>query len=425
MNRSSRNARKPRTAARPPEAEARAKAQKPRGRVNAYLTHHLWVLVSSLGQLWRTPFSTLMTAAVIGIALALPAGLHVLLSNVQQLSSGWEDSAQVSLFIKQGVPEKRIQGLADRLRGWDGVAEVRYISREQALAEFREQSGFGGALDALDENPLPAVLVLRPTAEAAAPANMERLLARVQKLEPVDLAQLDMEWVRRLSGIIALGKRGVLLLAGLLGLAILLVVGNTIRLTILNRREEIVITKLIGATNAFIRRPFLYTGLWYGLMGAVLAWLLVAALLGLLSDPVNRLSFLYNSDFSLGGVGLETVLILLVVGNTIRLTILNRREEIVITKLIGATNAFIRRPFLYTGFWYGLMGAVLAWLLVATLLGLLNDPVSRLSQLYNSGFSLGGLGLDTVLVLLSSGVGLGLLGSWLAVGRHLQDIEPS
>ena len=202
-------------------ASGNGQSKKPRGRVNAYFTHHLWVLVSSLGVLWRTPFATFMTAAVIGIALALPAGLHVLLQNVQQLSTGWEGTAQMSLFLKQGVSEQRIQSLADKLRGWDGVADVRYISREQALAEFRELSGFGGALDSLDENPLPAVLVLRPTAEAAEPAQMELLLGKVQALEPVDLAQLDMEWVRRLAGIIELGKRGVMLLGSgiFLGLA--------------------------------------------------------------------------------------------------------------------------------------------------------------------------------------------------------------
>lgn len=300
-----------RTSVKNTDTEDRQRLSKPRGRVNAYFTHHLWVLISSLGALWRTPLATLMTAAVIGIALALPTGLHVLLQNVQQLSTGWEGTAQMSLFLKSDVPEKRIQSLADKLRNWDGVAEVQYISREQALAEFRELSGFGGALDSLDENPLPAVLVLRPTAEATEPAQMELLLGKVQKLEPVDLAQLDMEWVRRLNGIIEVGKRGVLLLGGLLALAILLVVGNTIRLTILSRSQEIIVTKLIGATNAFIRRPFLYTGFWYGLMGAVLAWLLVAILLGLLSDPVSRLSFLYSSEFSLDGLDLETVIILL------------------------------------------------------------------------------------------------------------------
>jgi cell division transport system permease protein len=318
------------------DTENRQRSSKPQGRINAYFTHHLWVLVSSLGVLWRTPMATLMTAAVIGIALALPTGLHVLLQNVQQLSTGWEGSAQMSLFLKQGVSEKRVQGLAKQLRGWEGVAEVRYISREQALAEFRELSGFGGALDSLDENPLPAVLVVRPTAAAAQPAQMALLLGRVKKLQSVDLAQLDMEWVRRLSGIIEVGKRGVLLLAGLLGMAILLVVGNTIRLTILSRREEIVVTKLIGATNGFIRRPFLYSGFWYGVLGAVMAWLLVSILLALLSAPVSRLSFLYNSEFGLDG-----------------------------------------------------------------------------------------LGFDTVLLLLGSGIFLGLLGSWLAVGKHLKAIEPS
>ena len=321
---------------RPDNSSGAPLKQRPRGRVNAYLTHHLWVLVSSLGVLWRTPFATFMTAAVIGIALALPAGLHVLLQNVQNLSTGWEGTAQMSLFLKQDVSEKRIKSLAKKLRGWDGVAEVRYISRKQALEEFKKLSGFGGALDSLNENPLPAVLMVRPTSAAAEPGQMELLLSKAKELKPVDLAQLDMEWVRRLSGIIELGKRGVLLLGSLLSLAILLVIGNTIRLTILSRRDEIVVTKLIGATNAFIRRPFLYTGFWYGLMGAVLAWILVGLLLSLLSGPVGRLSFLYNSQFSLGGMDLETTAI-----------------------------------------------------------------------------------------LLGSGIMLGLLGSWLAVGRHLQAIEPS
>lgn len=321
------------TRAASPETEHRSR---PRGRVNAYFTHHLWVLVSTLGQLSRTPFSTFMTAAVIGIALALPAGLHVLLQNVQQLSTSWEGTAQVSLFLKQDATENAAKALADKLRGWKEIADVRYISRAQALAEFRELSGFGDALDSLDENPLPSVLVVRPAAAHTEPARMELLLGRLRELDAVELAQLDMDWVRRLNAIIEVGKRGVLVLAGLLALAILLVVGNTIRLTIFNRRQEIVVTKLIGGTNAFIRRPFLYAG-----------------------------------------------------------------------------------------FWYGLMGAVIAWLLVGSLLGLLSGPVSRLSLLYNSGFSLGGLDLATTAGLLGLGVVLGLAGSWLAVGKHLQSIEPT
>lgn len=303
-----------------PSEESRSKtAKKPRGRLNAYLTHHLWVLVSSLGQLSRTPFATFMTAAVIGIALALPAGLYSLLNNVQQLATGWEGTAQVSLFIKEEVTEPSIQALARKLGSWDGVAEVRYISRAQALAEFRELSGFGAALDTLDANPLPAVLVLRPTVSATDPEHMQRLLGRLRALPAVELAQLDMDWIRRLNAIIALGQRGVLLLGALLSLAILLVVGNTIRLTILARRREIVVTKLIGATNAFIRRPFLYTGLWYGLMGALIAWLLVSLLIGLLGGPVSRLSVLYDSDFRLAGLDLATSLALLASGTLLGL----------------------------------------------------------------------------------------------------------
>lgn len=291
-----------------------APALKARGRVNAYFTQHLYVLISSLGQLWRTPFATFMTAAVIGIALALPAGLHVLLSNVQRLSTGWEGTAQMSLYMKQGTSDSSILALKNDLSRWEGVANVRYITPEQALAEFRRLSGFGAAVDSLDENPLPAVLVVRPTLDAAHPDKMRAMLERAQRLEEVELAQLDMEWVQRLSGIIEVGQRGVLLLGALLGLAILLVVGNTIRLTILNRRQEIVVTKLIGATNAFIRRPFLYTGFWYGLMGALVAWFLVGLFISLLSSPVSRLSMLYNSDFSLGGLDLKTSLTLLLTG---------------------------------------------------------------------------------------------------------------
>lgn len=290
------------------------KNQKPRGRINAYFTQHLWVLVSSLGQLWRTPFSTFMTAAVIGIALALPTGLNVLLKNVQKLSTGWEGTAQMSLFLKPGVAESRIDTLVDNIRKWPGIAEVRYISPAQALEEFRELSGFGEALDTLNENPLPAVLLVRPTLSEADPVKMAALLEKAKRLDAVDIAQLDLEWVRRLSGIIELGQRGVLLLSVLLGMAILLVVGNTIRLTILNRRQEIVVTKLIGATNGFIRRPFLYTGLWYGLMGGVFAWILVGLLISLLSAPVSRLSVLYNSQFTLRGLDLETSALLLLIG---------------------------------------------------------------------------------------------------------------
>lgn len=286
----------------------------PRSKTNLFFTHHAWVALSTLGQLWRTPLSTLMTSSVIAIALALPMGLYVLLTNVQQLSSSWDDSAQISLFLKSTVSETQALNLRKQLGSWEDVNSVSYLSSQQALQEFKQASGFGEALEVLDENPLPAVLLIQPKADFSNPEAIETLFNRLQKLSQVDQALLDMQWVRRLSGIIDVGKRGVYILATLLSIAILLVIGNTIRLTIFNKREEILVTKLIGATNRFIRRPFLYTGFWYGLFGATMAWLLVAVLLGLLKGPFDELARLYDSQFSVGALDGQSLIFLFLTG---------------------------------------------------------------------------------------------------------------
>jgi len=283
----------------PPGARPR---RGPLGALRVYLLRHLQVLFYSLGQLSRQPIATLMTAAVIGIALALPSGLHVILKNAQQLSGGWDGGARISLFLKRSVNDAQARQLVRRIRQLPEVAGVRYISRSQALEEFRRQSGFGEALTALQDNPLPAVLVIRPRPGASSPAASERLLARLRQDPAVDLAQLDLQWVKRLYVIMELVRRGVLVLAVLLALAVLLVVGNTIRLAIQNRRDEIVVMKLIGGTDAFIRRPFLYTGFWYGLFGGLLAWLLVSLSLAILGGPIERLAGLYQGQFRLQGL---------------------------------------------------------------------------------------------------------------------------
>ena len=280
-----------------------------RGPVTAlrvYLLRHLQVFFYSLGVLSRSPFATLMTAAVIGIALALPSGLHVVLQNAQQLSGGWDGAAQISLFLKRAVPNEEANRLARQIQKLPEVASVNYISRSEALQEFQRLSGFGDALEALKENPLPSVLVIHPTANASTPEATAKLLQRLQAYPPVDVAQLDMQWVKRLYVIMELVRRGVVVLAALLALAVLLVVGNTIRLAIQNRRDEIVVMKLIGGTDGFIRRPFLYTGFWYGLFGGVLAWLLVSLSMSILRDPVERLTGLYQSQFELSGLDVAT-----------------------------------------------------------------------------------------------------------------------
>lgn len=281
------------------------------GRLRSYGEHHLQAMFNTLGRMARGPFSTLMTVAVIGIALALPTGLYVVLQSARAVSAGWEDAAQISLFLRKGAAPDAVQRLAREIGAMDQVASVTHISPEAALEEFQRLSGFGEALAVLQENPLPSVLVVRPRLEFGSPGAVEALLAGLRARPEVETAQLDLEWVKRLYAIMQIAERAVLVLGVLLALAVLLIAGNTIRLSIQNRREEIVVQKLIGATNAFVRRPFLYNGLFHGLFGAVFAWLLVSAALGLLAEPVRRLSALYDSRFEVGGIGLVPSLLLL------------------------------------------------------------------------------------------------------------------
>ena len=277
----------------------------------AYFTRHLQVLLYSLGQLWRSPFSMMMTAAVIGIALALPTGLHVLLQNAQNISGGWDGAARLSLFLHTTTTDEQARQLKNRIQQMPEVSEVDYISREMALDEFKQKSGFGEALTALNENPLPAVLIVTPQLQHSDASQVEQLAKRLREDKYVELAQLDQEWIKRLYAIMDIVGRGVLVLGAMLALAVLLVVGNTIRLAIQNRRDEIVIIKLIGGTDAFIRRPFLYTGFWYGLFGGLLAMALVYVALWAVESPVERLAGMYQSTLTLQKLDPETITILL------------------------------------------------------------------------------------------------------------------
>lgn len=279
-----------------------------------YLLRHAQVFFFSLGQLARTPLATAMTIAVIGITLALPTGLYVMLDNFQRAVGGWDMGVQVSLFLKSEVSDNEAQRIAEQIRRREDVAAVQYISREAALTEFKRLSGFGEVLDLLDGNPLPSVLSVRPAAEYAQPGKIEELVRQLGEMRGIDLAQLDLDWVKRLNAILSLAQRGVWILAALLGLAVLLIVGNTIRLAVLNRRTEIEVIKLIGGTDTFIRRPFLYAGLTQGLLGALTAWILLAASLAILSGPAAELASLYGSGFRLQGLGLANGATLIAVG---------------------------------------------------------------------------------------------------------------
>jgi len=276
-----------------------------------YLARHMQVMLATLGQMVRSPMSNFMTIAVMGIALALPTGLHVILKNVQQVTAQWDGAAQISLFLKQSVTDKQADQLAKVLRQRQDVKSVTRITRNDALEEFRQHSGFGEALEALEDNPFPAVIVVYPTQESDNLLTVQGMLGSFKERPEVELAQLDMQWLKRLYAIMDFGRRGIWVLAAMLSLSVLLVVGNTIRLAIQNRRDEIEIIKLIGGTDAFIRRPFLYTGFWYGLTGGILSWLLVTLSIWLLSGPVSQLATLYDSNYSLTSLDISSSFILL------------------------------------------------------------------------------------------------------------------
>ena len=282
--------------------------------MNQWLERHVQTLVGSLGRLWQQPFATMLTIVVIGIALALPACLHVLVQNVRVASGGWNSALDISVYMKPDASLDQTKRAAERIRQRRDVDEVTLIEADAALAEFRRNSGFGAALDALKNNPLPHALVVRPDAEYREAGRVQELSNELKKIDGVDIVQLDTEWVSRFNAILDVISRGVFLAAALFALGILVIIGNTIRLDIENRRGEIEVTKLVGGSDAFVRRPFLYNGVWYGLAGGLIAGLIVATVVAVLSAPVQRIAGLYGSQFELQGVGIVGWIALLLGG---------------------------------------------------------------------------------------------------------------
>ncbi|MGB5583946.1 MAG: permease-like cell division protein FtsX [Gammaproteobacteria bacterium] len=304
---------KKKTAERKTSSRKKSRATKKNSRLRSYLRHHLQMLVASLGYLSRQPVSSLMTSAVIAIALALPAGLYIALDNVSQVSEGWDDTTQISLFLKMDTTIKQADALAKKLRLHKEINKVSIIDRERGLQEFQQISGFGDAIKFLDENPLPHVITVQPIIDQQQPNRVLHLVETLQQERRVELAQLDMQWVKRLYTLLDVARRAVWIIGSLLGLAVLLIVGNTIRLDIQNRRDVIQVSKLIGASNAFIRRPFLYTGMWYGLCGGLMAWLLIAISLGIMAQPLERLATLYQSSYQISSLSAGDISMLILI----------------------------------------------------------------------------------------------------------------
>lgn len=278
--------------------------------MSGWLARHLHALISSAGNLARAPMATFLTVAVMALALALPQSVLTLVSNTLTATGDFSGSITLTAYLKADVSEQKAQQLARTARARPGVEGVELITATEALAEFRKNSGLGTALDVLPQNPLPHVLILTPTAERRDRATLETLRSFIAAWPEVDQVQLDSDWVNRVNAILGVLRAVLWVAAALLGAAVVAVVGNTIRLEIQNRRAEIEVTKLVGGTNAFVRRPFLYTGTLYGLAAGVLAWLIVTAALLALRTPVQALAHAYGSDFMLRGLGLHELEVL-------------------------------------------------------------------------------------------------------------------
>ncbi|MCP3688348.1 MAG: cell division protein [Gammaproteobacteria bacterium] len=279
-------------------------------RLIAYLMHHLHTMVFSLGKIYQSPTTTIMTVAVIGITLSLPAGFYLLLKNIDAMSGDFRSSTQITLYLELKVAESNAHKLQRKIDLMPQVHSTAFISRSDALEMFRESSGFGKSIDTLSSNPLPHSIVVEPVIDLDT-FSVKNLLNNLRTLPEVKIAKLDTEWLERLYTILEIAKRSVAIITLLFACAVLLIIGNTIRLDIQNRYQEIIVTKLIGATNAFIRRPFLYGGVWYGLFGGLTSWVIVEIGYLAISGPLGRLNLLYQSNLIFVTFSLHDFIILL------------------------------------------------------------------------------------------------------------------
>jgi len=280
---------------RKPAAERRTRPG-PIEALRGWLVLHVYGLISSLGRIAARPWATLLTVGVMAVALALPLALWLGLQNLEQFSGSVRESREIGLFLKPDVIMADAERLADALRARDDVAGVAVRSPEQGLDEFRTMSDLAPALDLLEHNPLPAVLIVDPAGDSTA------LAAALGELDEVEIVQHDALWRQRLDGWLAFGERLVWVVAVLLGFGALLVVGNTVRLDIQSREEEITVLQQLGASDGFVRRPFLYLGVWYGLTAGLLALALVVAAGVALQAPLSQLVASYGSELALHGL---------------------------------------------------------------------------------------------------------------------------
>jgi len=277
--------------------------------VNTWLSHHWHAFFLALRRLAGAPLASLLNITVIGVAFSLPTGVYMLLGNVQNFSGQLSGAPQLSVFLKPGTDKIAIEKLESHLRQHPQIASFRFISKDKALKQLKQKSGLADAVNSLTRNPLPDAFII--DAKRASPETLKQLRAEMLKWPDSEHVQLDSAWIERLNALLKLGQLAVLILAALLSFALIVVTFNTIRLQILTKRDEIEISKLIGATSNFIRRPFLYFGAIQGVAGGAIAWLIVAIVINLINSELTNLVQLYAVDFHLYHISFEDSISLL------------------------------------------------------------------------------------------------------------------
>lgn len=279
--------------------------------VRIHLLMQIETLRISFQQLWKTPVASTMTVLVVAVALALPASFHAMVNNARHPIEALQTTSQISLFLKPEASDEQARKLANLLGQNARISRTQLVTKAEGLKELVAYSGFGDALAALSSNPLPAVIIIEPRPSDA--DSVTQLLTELKTLPQADRVQFDFEWLRKLQALLMIAHRSVTAFGILLGFGVLFIIGNTVRLELQNRHEEIIVAKLLGATNRFIRRPFLHAGIWYAFLGACLAWLLSNGLILGIREPANQLAELYHSTYRLSFLGVQETLLLIAV----------------------------------------------------------------------------------------------------------------
>lgn len=279
-------------------------------KLHPWLSYHVQAATQSLNYLCNRPLATLMTSIVIAIALALPALFWVFSDNMDKLTADWQRGGHISLYLQPNLTETEQQQVLQRVRETDGVGQASLKSAADGLSELTKQEGMQDIMRYLPENPLPAVINVVPAVAIDSPAKLDLLSRQLQTISQVEQTKVDMEWIRRLDALLGFAANFANALLVLLALAVVLIIGTTLRLALHSRQEEIQVLKLIGAKDPFILRPFLYSGIWYGVSGAIFAVFLVNVFILSLGMAVNQLAIVYQMHYSLNLLSMRQILLL-------------------------------------------------------------------------------------------------------------------